>query len=406
MVSQWQYVAVKGVLYLTKLALNDRLRKKLYNLLYNTINFGKGFDVDFTTGLGYSDLSIISNSAVGLVKGHDGIWGAKPAGYLAGLEGARVNGSAPVWDDGSGNALSGVVWRGPLAETTTVNIWSKPEPGNNDWGLAGAGMTDGGNVPGPDGNATSARRITGGSEFILSRVIVAGTNSFYGAFIAKGTAGQLGYWHFDNGIAPFNRKRHIFTGGWDLILNNNPTSAPGNYLYFDAADRVGSDHGSFSQTVDFFLIQVSLAPYPVIPTTGSNLTRLAETVTKTVTALGTEFSIMGTLDLSGGLPTSTLDIITSGADKIQVNSTGKLIITDGTLTTTSTASLSAAAGQKFGFSRTAAGSTLQIGATQEAGEAVDWSGDTVLTVGTGAPLQRWSVWSERALSAGEMSGYA
>jgi hypothetical protein len=113
---------------------------------------------------------------------------------------------------------------------------------------------------------------------------------------------------------------------------------------------------------------------------------------------------MGTLDLSGGLPASTLDIITSGADKIQINSTGNLIITDGTLTTTSTASLSAATGQRFGFSRAAAGSTLQIGSTQEAGAAVDWTGDTVLTVGTGAPLQRWSVW-QRPISAGEMSAY-
>ena len=152
------------------------------------------------------------------------------------------------------------------------------------------------------------------------------------------------------------------------------------------------------------MLQISTAPDAYIATTGTNLTRLAETATNTVAALGASFSIMVTLDLSGGLPASTLDIITSGAHKIQVNSTGKLIITDGTLTTTSTASLSAAAGQKFGFSRTAAGSTLQIGTTQEAGEAVNWSGDTVLTVGTNVPLQRWSVW-QRAISAAELTAY-
>jgi len=67
---------------------------------------GRVLNLDWATGAGYGQLAVTSNSAIGVVKGHDGLWVAKPAGYLAGLEGARVNGSAPSWDDGLRNSLS------------------------------------------------------------------------------------------------------------------------------------------------------------------------------------------------------------------------------------------------------------------------------------------------------------
>jgi hypothetical protein len=372
------------------------------------IAVGRVLNLDWGTGRDYSLLSITSSSAVGLVKGHDGLWVAKPAGYLAGLEGARVNGSAPAWDDGSGNALSGVRWTGPKAATTTINARSKPTPGTNGWVITGA--TDGGDVPGPDGNVTSARRIvySANSQQIYRDLNGSIATTIYSAFIIKGTAGNKINVYY--GSANNVNWQITFDGTWQSISIPNMSSngtPDGLRIVLNNANAAqwGGTGTTASQTVDVFMLQISTAPDAYIPTTGTNLTRLATTVTETVAAIGANFSIMGTLDLSGGLPSSTLDIVTSGADKIQVNSTGKLIITDGTLTTTSTASLSAAAGQKFGFSRTAAGSTLQIGTTQEAGAAVDWSGDTVLTVGTNAPLQRWSVWPQRAISAAEMTGY-
>ena len=372
---------------------------------------GRVLNLDWATGRDYSALSITSSSAYSagtgpLVITDTGVTG-KPAEYLGGLRGARVDGTAPAWTAAGGAALSGVTWMGPLPARTTKNIWSKPTPGTNNWTLSGA--TDGGDVPGPDGSATSARRITFSATSQQIYRAAAGTASAGDRLVAiiKGTNGNKINMYY--GLSSNTVSMQIsLNGEWQYIdvvgaVSGTPTGQALSINTINAIEAGGLGVTA-SQAVDVFMLQASAAPFCFVQTAGANITALAETITGTVAALGASFSIMGTLNLSGGLPSSTLDIITSGADKIQVNSTGKLIITDGTLTTTSTASLSAATGQKFGFSRTAAGSTLQIGATQEAGEAVNWTGDTVLTVGVNAPLQRWSVW-QRAISAAEMTAY-
>lgn len=321
--------------------------------------------------------------------------------------GGSVDGSG-VFTPTLGNPISGLRWVGPRAATTTINAYSKPTPGTNGWALTGA--TDGGDVAGPDGNATSARQVSFSAFSQACFISISGTTStsIVSAFIIKGTNGNkinVYYGGANNSVS----WQITLNGSWQAIsvpgaVTGTPSGATLSLNTFNTAWGGGSGVTA-SQTVDVFMLQISTAPDAYIATTGTNLTRLAETVTDTVAALGANFSIMGTLDLSGGLPTSTLDIITSGADKIQVTTTGQVVITDGTLTTTSTATLSAAAGQKFGISRTAAGSTLQIGTTQEAGDAVDWTGDAVLTIGIGAPVQRWSVW-RRAIKPQEMTSYA
>jgi len=121
------------------------------------IALGRVLNLDWATGAGYGQLAVTSNSAIGLVKGHDGLWVAKPAGYLAGLEGARVNGSAPAWDDGLGNALSGVIWRGPAPAATNLCLHSR-DLTNAVWTKTNA--TAAKTATGIDGVANSASTLT------------------------------------------------------------------------------------------------------------------------------------------------------------------------------------------------------------------------------------------------------
>jgi hypothetical protein len=315
---------------LTKLALNDRLRKKLYNILYNNpaddpYAEGLVLDLNMTTGLGYSDLSITSSSAVGLVKGHDGLWVAKPAGYLAGLEGARVNGSAPAWDNGSGNALSGVVWRGPKAATTTLNAWSKPTPGTNSW--VAASVTDGGDVPGPDGNATSARRLVFSSGGQVFRNIISTAVAGYATVLIKGTAGDKINLYFGSFTDSYSCQ-FTLTGGWDclsklLSLSGTPV---GSILSLNTVSSTiyGGLNPTPAPTVDVFMLQVSTAPDAYIPTTGTNLTRLAETVSFP-RAIGADWTAVVGADLSGGLPISAQTVIgtnVADCDPLWINASG------------------------------------------------------------------------------------
>lgn len=246
------------------------------------IALGRVLNLDWGTGQDYSALSITSSSAVGLVKGHDGVWVAKPAGYLAGLEGARINGSAPAWDDGSGNALSGVRWTGPKAATTTINAYSKPTPGTNGWTLSGA--TDGGSVPGPDGNATSAQRIVFSalSQQLYRTISGSTSTSIYCAVLIKGTAGNkinLSYGGFSDSVS----WQFTLTGGWDKFsllgaVSGTPNGANLSLNTTSFAPQ-GGLNPTASQTIDVFMLQLSTQPDAYIPTTGTNLTRFAETVT-------------------------------------------------------------------------------------------------------------------------------
>jgi len=373
------------------------------------IALGRALNLDWATGLDYSKLAITSSSAysagVGpIVITNTGVAG-KPAGYPGGLVGARVNGSAPAWDDGSGNALSGVTWRGQLPAATTINTYSKPTPGTNGWTLAD-GATDGGDVPGPDGDATSARRISVpvAGAHMYRQVSAGALTSMICAVIIKGTAGNKINFYCGAALDTI-AWQFTLTGGWDVF------SLPGTFyaengLYIvlntmnDSPARGGVDV-TFPQTVDVFMLQVSTGPFPLIQTNGANITRLAETVAYTSPALGAGFSALATMDYSGGLPTAEQDIIASGADKLSVTTGGNVKITDGTNNTTSTAAVTAATGRKVGLSRSAGSSILRIGSTIETGAAaVDWSGDTALTLG--GPIQQLSVWT-LALAEGQLA---
>lgn len=243
---------------------------------------GRILDLDMTTGKDYSKLSITSTSAIGLVKGHDGVWVPKPAGYLAGLEGARVNGSAPAWDDGVGNPLSGVRWTGPRAATTTINPYSKPTPGTNGWGFAGV-VTDGGDVPGPDGNATSARRISfSATDQQCYRTVNGSTSTtIYAGFIIKGTAGNKINVYYGRGGDTISWQVTL-SGGWDQVRAKGAVSGTPDGVYLSINNSNSTSTGGTgtqaSQTVDVFMLQISEALDPFIVTTGANVTRLSEEV--------------------------------------------------------------------------------------------------------------------------------
>lgn len=273
---------------------------------FGGLALGRVLDLDMATGRDYSALSITSNSAIGLVKGHDGLWVPKPAGYLAGLEGARVNGSAPAWDDGSGNALSGVRWTGPKAATATLNAYSSPAAeGVNGWTFF-ANSTDLGAVPGPDGSATSARRISFTADGQYFRPIVL-TPADYCAVIIKGTAGNKINLYYGSTTNNYNWQ-FTLTGGWDAFSRKGTSSGTpdGTRLSLNTYNNAtyGGTGVTAAQTVDVFMLQVSAAPDAYIPTVGTNLTRLAETVTFPYT-ISNAVTVSMEADFARGIPNTS-----------------------------------------------------------------------------------------------------
>jgi hypothetical protein len=262
-----------------------------------TLATGLVLNLDMTTGQDYSALSITSSSAVGLVKGHNGLWVAKPAGYLAGLEGARVNGSAPAWDDGSGNALSGVRWTGPKAEETNRHTKSS----NLTTWAANTGATYAApwsQLRGAFSCYNSPAAVTSGRYEI--GVLIRKVSSSGVVRIENPQDGTAGKWNVDTSL---------LAAGENWVTRNHP--AVTIVSNFDATAFTGDvwfKVSSGSPEIDVRALTVvagTSAPSGPIETSGTTLTRLAETVAFPQTPGDNWTAVVG-VDLSSGVPPSPI----------------------------------------------------------------------------------------------------
>jgi hypothetical protein len=295
-----------------------------------TLATGRVLNLDMTTGQDYSVPSITSSSAVGLVKGHDGLWVAKPAGYLAGLEGARVNGSAPAWDDGSGNALSGVRWTGPKAATTNLARYSA-DLSNAVHTLSGATV---GSLGASPTGATDAYKLiedtsTGGHNIIYTNGqapnVTSGTNYTYTYFYkASGRTKVRNFLaSFNSLVVFFDTATGLFsgiTGGtvtvteaeyfsasgfWRISITDTATATgqfrPSNDLVSTGTTVVYTGDGTSGGYYWGFQLEAASKFDGPIPTTSATVTRLAETVAFPQTPGDNWTAVLG-VNLSSGVP--------------------------------------------------------------------------------------------------------